>query len=73
MSQRRRLTKLERVLLFRREDGFCGICGEPVPFQGFHADHVKPFRLTGRTVRAELQPACPRCNLIKGAKYAENI
>ena len=67
--KRRRLTKLERVLLHRWAKGHCRICGEPIAIRAFHADHIVPFSLTGRTVLSELQATCPKCNLKKGASY----
>lgn len=71
--KRRRLTKLERVLLFRRTDGLCPICGAEMVIRRFHADHVIPFRDTGRTVLSEMQATCPRCNLRKGTKHGKRV
>ena len=68
ISKRRRLRKIERVLLFRRADGFCQICGGLLSFDNFHADHKIPFVVTGRTVASEMQAACPKCNLKKGRR-----
>ena len=71
--KRRRPSKLERVLLHRRANGRCVICGTPIAIREFHADHIIPFSVTGRTVLSELQATCPQCNLKKGAKCAEDV
>lgn len=73
MSKRRRPSKLERVLLFRRANGRCALCGKPIHIRQFHADHIIPFSVTGRTVLSELQATCAKCNLDKGVKYAEDV
>ena len=66
----RRPTKLQRQLAFRSTDGFCGICGAKLEFLKAELDHTPPYRITKRTISAELQPACPHCNRSKGGKYA---
>ena len=52
------------------EQGFhCGICGGPLPAdQKAHVDHARPVSKGGTHAKANLQAACPRCNLRKGAK-----
>jgi 5-methylcytosine-specific restriction endonuclease McrA len=73
MSKRRRPSKLERVLIYRRAKGCCALCGKPIPIRQFHADHIIPFSVTGRTVLSELQATCAECNLNKGVKYAKDV
>jgi hypothetical protein len=67
----RRATKLQRQLTFRLTDGFCGICGAALEFVRFETDHVTPYRITKRTIVADMQPTCPHCNRLKGGQYAE--
>lgn len=65
MSQRRKLTKQERSLLYYASDGKCQICGCELP-DNWHADHVVPFMVSGKTNIHEMQALCPDCNLKKG-------
>lgn len=57
-----------RRMLARMFGWRCGICGAELP-EHWHADHVEPWTVTGRTNVFEMQPTCPGCNLSKGAKY----
>jgi 5-methylcytosine-specific restriction endonuclease McrA len=43
--------------------GRCAYCGGPYE----HIDHVKPIKLGGPHILANLRPACEQCNLRKGA------
>jgi len=61
------------VLIYRRTNGLCAICGSPIDIREFHADHTIPFSVSGRTVLSELQATCARCNLKKGANYVEDV
>lgn len=71
MADPRRLrSKHLRYLLYRRADGRCSICRRDLP-PDWHADHVVPYRATGRTRVGEMQALCPECNLRKGAKMAD--
>ena len=71
MADPRRLrSKHLRYLLYRQADGRCSICRRELP-PDWHADHVVPYRATGRTRVGEMQALCPECNLRKGAKMAD--
>ncbi len=67
-TKRRRLTKLERFLLYRRSNGICAICGKPMTSAECEMDHVVPFRFTRRTVMSEMQATHGVCNRSKGGK-----
>ena len=69
MAEQRTLrSKRLRNLLWLHAEGKCAICGGPLP-EGWHADHVVPFRITHRTNVHEMQASCPACNLSKGGRY----
>jgi superfamily II DNA or RNA helicase len=66
MDARRLPEKLRRALR-RAADYRCVKCGADL-WEAFHADHIEPFSVTGRTNVFEMQALCPKCNLEKGAK-----
>lgn len=63
------LNRLKRYLIWRHYAGKCGICGGEVAFDACEIDHIIPFKITGRSLLPELQPAHATCNRKKGATY----
>jgi hypothetical protein len=53
------------------EDGRSRLCSTPITTDYFHADHIKPYRVGGRTIIENGQPLCAECNLKKGGKFQE--
>jgi 5-methylcytosine-specific restriction endonuclease McrA len=71
-AKRRKLRKIERLLVWNMTEGHCAKCQADLPFLSeWHADHIVPFKKTGRTTLTDLQPLCADCNLTKGAKEDE--
>lgn len=71
-AKRRKLTHLERLLVWQMTDGLCAICDQPIPFDsGWHADHTIPWVVTHRSLLQDFQPTCALCNLRKGRRYGE--
>ncbi|MPZ13960.1 MAG: hypothetical protein GEU73_05985 [Chloroflexi bacterium] len=54
-----------RALLARLQNGRCAICGDQLG-DDWHADHIEPWSVTGRTNVHEMQALCARCNAKKG-------
>lgn len=52
-------------------DGRCQNCGIEIG-ESWHADHVLPWSLGGKTIIANGQALCQQCNLKKGAKINKN-
>lgn len=48
--------------------GGCWICGCDLS-DGLHIDHVKPLSKGGSHMLSNLRPACPTCNIRKGATW----
>jgi superfamily II DNA or RNA helicase len=69
---RRRFNSTERVALYVACDGRCERCGGELQAR-FHADHIKPWSLEGETDVTNGRALCPKCNLIKGARYMESL
>jgi superfamily II DNA or RNA helicase len=55
-----------RHLLWVAAGGRCQLCDVPL-LESWHADHVTPYSVSGRTNVNEMQALCPKCNLRKGA------
>jgi len=51
----------------------CPICKRVFSgFNGFkqlHADHIKPYSKSGKTIWENMQLLCKSCNLVKNNKY----
>jgi len=58
---------VDRLVLFERDAGLCGICKEPVG-PDFQVDHVVPLAKGGEHSYANTQVAHPVCNNRKGAR-----
>lgn len=57
---------VKRQVVFERDEGVCGICGEPVDPRNFHVDHVVALANGGEHSYRNVQVAHPRCNQSKG-------
>ncbi|PLX39923.1 MAG: HNH endonuclease [Deltaproteobacteria bacterium] len=49
----------------RRAEGRCHYCGESFPARDLTMDHVVPIIRGGKSVKANLVPACAECNAKK--------
>lgn len=56
----------QRWAIWGREGGYCGICGDPVPYREMHLDHIIPLSLGGPTEPWNLRPAHAKCNTGRG-------
>ncbi len=64
----RDFNELERIAIFRKNNGICQDCKEKVEYDDFHADHIVPHIRGGKTTLENGQVLCDKCNLSKGAK-----
>jgi superfamily II DNA or RNA helicase len=60
-------TDRQRRALWVASGGACQICGAPLSHD-FHADHIRPWSLTGDTNPHDMLALCPPCNTRKGAR-----
>ena len=57
----------KRNALYASADGLCQECGHELE-DGWTADHIVPYQVSGRTNVFEMQALCPSCNLRKGGR-----
>lgn len=67
----RLFTKRQRENLFIRSKGLCEKCKKDLNWS-FHADHIYPFSLGGKTNTNNGQALCPQCNLKKGNRFVHS-
>lgn len=61
--------RVDRLIVYERDGGICGICKAPVPIDRFHLDHIVPLAKGGEHSYANTQPAHPRCNESKRDRH----
>jgi hypothetical protein len=54
---------VDRAVVFERDRGVCGICGEGVDPADFHVDHIVPLLEGGEHSYANVRVAHPSCNV----------
>ena len=63
--KRRAFTPRERLDIYIRDKGVCGICGQPVAKNNYTIDHIIPLSKGGSYKYTNLQCCCKRCNQFK--------
>jgi len=66
--RRRPLAPDLRQAIIKRDGLVCGICGNEVPADDVHIDHIQPVSRGGTDHPDNLQVAHSRCNIAKGAR-----
>ncbi|WP_340675700.1 DUF262 domain-containing protein [Paraperlucidibaca sp.] len=57
-----------RQKLYSQQSGICKKCNDPFELDQMHADHIKPWSKGGKTILANGQMLCSKCNLDKSDK-----
>jgi 5-methylcytosine-specific restriction endonuclease McrA len=58
--------QLKRRIVYIRDRGYCGYCGDKLSIAKFTVDHVVPRRHGGSNRLKNLRTCCTYCNKIKG-------
>lgn len=58
-----------RIAIYRKDEEICQICGQPVEWKDFDADHIIPHSQGGKTTVANGQTTHKACNQGKGARH----
>lgn len=64
---------VDRCLVWLAFSGECGICGQAVPLEAMHLDHVVPLSKGGKHSYSNVQPAHETCNKRKWTHLPEHI
>lgn len=54
----------------KRSDGICHYCRQKFPVEELTMDHLVPLAKGGKSIKANLVPACKKCNFEKKNKLA---
>ena len=73
MTDNRFFTQSQRQELFLRAKGKCQNCSCEISLDDFHADHITPYSLGGKTELSNGQALCSSCNLKKSASLKINV
>jgi len=69
-DEKRGFTLEQRRLIWNSDDKKkCSRCGEPLTWENFTIDHIKPHSLGGKSSLSNAKLMCRSCNSKKGAKY----
>ena len=72
-TKRRMFSEPERMAVYNRSKGRCGICGKFVPYDEAVIDHIVPLAKGGTNAMENLQCAHSWCNLIKREAMGEEL
>lgn len=75
-ARRKKLTKAERLMVYKKTDGHCAYCGCDLDFKDMQVDHVIPlngWNEQGPDTLDNMLPACRSCNHYKGTSTLENF
>ena len=75
------ISKSKRAIVYHKFNGRCAYCGEKIPVNKFHVDHIKPkfrgytppFTEKGTNHIDNLNPSCPSCNIAKSTFTVEQF
>jgi len=68
LDQNREFTEIERITIYRKNNGICQSCKKKIEYKEFHADHMIPYTRGGKTTIENGQVLCNKCNLSMGSK-----
>ena len=72
-TKRRMFSEPERMAIYNKCKGRCGICGRFVPYDEAVIDHIVPLAKGGTNAMDNLQCAHSWCNLVKGNSLREEL
>lgn len=73
MTQRRKLTKNQRIDIYNKYDGRCAYCGNKIKYEEMQVDHIEPLYLGGADDESNYAPACRMCNHYKSVYTVEKF
>lgn len=71
--EKKKLSKEERLKVYRMFDGRCAYCGKQIAFKDMQVDHIVPLHLGGADDESNWYPACRMCNHYKSKLTLEKF
>lgn len=72
-TRRQRLTKEERLVVYRMYDGHCAYCGAAIELKDMQVDHIIPVYKDGQNEIENYRPTCRMCNFYKSTMPVEKF
>lgn len=73
MSNRAKIDKDTRKLVYDKYQGHCAYCGKPIEYKDMQVDHLYPVYLGGRDELENYIPACRACNFRKATMSVDKF
>ena len=73
MSDRKRLPKASRMLIWQKYGKHCAYCGKPLKYEDMQIDHMIPLARGGKDTFDNYMPACRACNYYKDTYIIEEF
>ncbi len=73
MEKRRKLTRLERKLIYDKMNGHCAYCGCKLDIKAMQVDHIEPLSRGGADELRNMFPSCRSCNHFKDGMTIEGL
>lgn len=62
-----------KSLVYKKFDGHCAYCGDPIDIKSMTIDHIHPSSLGGDDDICNLNPSCKTCNQFKSTLSLEEF
>ena len=72
-SNRVHIHKNTRLAVYKRDNGVCQMCGNPLTEEEFTLDHIVPLDRGGKNEMSNYRCLCDKCNKIKGNSFDEEL
>lgn len=73
MSNRAKIDKGTRKLVYDKYQGHCAYCGKPVEYKDMQVDHLHPIYLGGEDKLENYMPSCRACNFRKATMSVDKF
>lgn len=65
--------RIDRMVVFERDNGTCYLCGLPIPIEDFNTDHVVPLCRNGAHTYDNVRATHQKCNYAKSTLLLEEL
>lgn len=72
-QKRKKITKAERIKIYKKYNGHCAYCGEKISEWDMQIDHLIPIHNGGADDISNYMPSCRMCNFYKSTMSVEKF